>query len=182
MAPTRPQEGPQRLQENSKMPQGGPRGAKRGPRRAQDSPKTAPKTAQSRLQVAVFCYLIFKTPQMPPRSSPDPSKDLARPRQEAPRDPQEGPERPQEGPKRGPQSHQEAPGISRALALASWASALRDHGLLALRSRASVLIRALAFRCLVLKTFNSVVLGLICEILGVSSEVLCFSSDSPTVH
>ena len=40
---------------------------------------------------------------------------------------------------------------------------------------------ALALRVLVLKAFSSVVLGFIREILGVSSEVLCFSSDSPPV-
>ena len=40
---------------------------------------------------------------------------------------------------------------------------------------------ALALRVLVLKAFRSVVLGFVSEILGVSAEVLCFSSDSPTV-
>ena len=40
---------------------------------------------------------------------------------------------------------------------------------------------ALALRVLVLKAYRSVVLGFISEILSVSSEVLCFISDSPTV-
>ena len=40
---------------------------------------------------------------------------------------------------------------------------------------------ALALRVWILEAFRSVVLGFINEILGVSSEVLCFSSDNPTV-
>ena len=38
---------------------------------------------------------------------------------------------------------------------------------------------ALALRVWVLKAFRSVALGFISEILGVSSEVLCFSSNNP---
>ena len=169
------------------MPQELPWEAKRGRRRAQDNPKTAPRrprdgptTAQSRLQETAFCYLVFKTPQKASKIPPGPPKGPPLGRLRRPQDtPKRGPRGPRASQK-GPRATQRLSGFSSGVLgfspERSW--------VLAQRSQASVLITelgALALRVLVLKAFRSVGLGFISEILGVSSEVLCFSSDSPTV-
>ena len=151
--PLWPQDGPKKAPGGLKRAR---RGSKRTPRCPQagpgaptgiqgepkTGPKMAPKTAQSRLQVAAFRYLTFKTPQdvpkIPPRPPPDPSKGPAGRVRRPQETPKRGPERPQEGPKRGPEpprGSRNLPGFSSVLGFSperSW--------VLALRSRASVLI------------------------------------------
>ena len=132
----RPQEGPKRLQENSKVPPGGPRGAKRGPRRVQDSPKTAPNTVQSPLQIAAFYSLIFKTFQRGPQDLPQPSSKEPPAASGGPKRPPGGAQEAPRGTQEGPRATKRLPDFSSGVLgfspERSWA--------LALRSRASVLI------------------------------------------
>ena len=168
-APRGPEEAPREFQDAPRGTQGSQEGSKESPRQPQDGPKDDPISSPS----SGFLLPCFKTSKRPRRPVPDPPKDPPRPPQETPRHPQEGPKRPQEGPR----ATKRIPGFSSGILgfspERSWA--------LALRSRASVLIRALAFRVWVFESVHSVVLGFIREILGVSSEVLCFSSDTPKV-
>ena len=177
MGPRRPREAPRGPEEASRKFQDAPRGAqgsqagsKESPRQPQDGRKDDPKSSPS----SGFLLFDFQNPQETSREPPrNPQAPPTRPPQEAPGHPQDGPKRPQEGAR----ATKRLPGFSSGVLgfspERSWA--------LALRSRASLLISALAFRVLIFKALNSVVLGIIREILDVSSEVLCFSSDNPTL-